>query len=32
MKYDTVFPAFADRVVSRLAALGAVGGARKPHF
>ena len=23
MKYDTVFPAFADRVVSRLAALGA---------
>ena len=27
MKYDTVFPAFADRVVSRLAAIGAVGAA-----
>ena len=30
MKYDTVFPAFADRVVSRLAAIGAVGA--PPHF
>ena len=27
MKYDTVFPAFADRMVSRLAAIGAVGAA-----
>lgn len=27
MKYDTVFPAFADRVVIRLAAIGAVGAA-----
>lgn len=27
MKNDTVFPAFADRMVSRLAAIGAVGAA-----
>ena len=26
-RYDTVFPAFADRMVSRLAAIGAVGAA-----
>ena len=27
MKYDTVFPAFADRVVSRLADIGQMGAA-----